>query len=365
MTKKVGFIVSHPSDVYLFRYIIRNLEKKGLETVIFLKERENIVGHLLDALRLDYIPIAESRYNMISRVMYLPVIDIKLKRELKRNKINLTVGRMSPYMAHASFLNGIKFIAFEDSEPTKINIMITLPFTDCVITPMGFKKQLDTKKHIRIAAYKEIAYLHQRYFKPNDDIYQILGIPRKEKYVLMRFGAFDSYHDIGQRGLSLKNKITITDMLKNKCHIFISSERSLPKELKEYELKAPVERMHDIIYHAEFIITDTQTSTTEAACLGTPAIRSNTFVGPNDMSNFIELEQKYGLIFNYKEPKEVIEKALELIQQPSLKREWARKREKMLKDKIDVTAFMTWFIENYPESFKVMKENPDYQRRFK
>ena len=28
-----------------------------------------------------------------------------------------------------------------------------------------------------------------------------------------------------------------------------------------------------------------------------------------------------------------------------------------LKDKIDVTAFMLWFIENYPETFKEMKEN--------
>lgn len=33
----------------------------------------------------------------------------------------------------------------------------------------------------------------------------------------------------------------------------------------------------------------------------------------------------------------------------------------MLADKIDVTAFLVWFIENWPESFKIMKENPDYQ----
>ena len=37
----------------------------------------------------------------------------------------------------------------------------------------------------------------------------------------------------------------------------------------------------------------------------------------------------------------------------------------MLADKIDVTAFMVWFIENYPGSFRIMKEEPDYQYRFK
>ena len=37
----------------------------------------------------------------------------------------------------------------------------------------------------------------------------------------------------------------------------------------------------------------------------------------------------------------------------------------MLKDKIDVTAFMVWFIENFPESHKIMKKNPNYDERFK
>ncbi len=43
----------------------------------------------------------------------------------------------------------------------------------------------------------------------------------------------------------------------------------------------------------------------------------------------------------------------------------AGKRKRMLSDKIDVTAFMIWFIENYPESVKIMKDHPDYQSRFK
>ena len=44
---------------------------------------------------------------------------------------------------------------------------------------------------------------------------------------------------------------------------------------------------------------------------------------------------------------------------------WEKRRKKMLADKIDVTAFMVWLIENYPESVKIMKKNPDYQLRFR
>jgi hypothetical protein len=37
----------------------------------------------------------------------------------------------------------------------------------------------------------------------------------------------------------------------------------------------------------------------------------------------------------------------------------------MLDDKIDVTAFMVWFIQDYPGSVTIMRENPEYQERFK
>ena len=37
----------------------------------------------------------------------------------------------------------------------------------------------------------------------------------------------------------------------------------------------------------------------------------------------------------------------------------------MLADKIDITSFMVWFIENYPNSSDIMKKNPEYQYNFK
>ena len=49
----------------------------------------------------------------------------------------------------------------------------------------------------------------------------------------------------------------------------------------------------------------------------------------------------------------------------NLREVFQQRRQKMLSDKIDVTAFYTWFIENYPESAKIMKQNPDYQLKFK
>jgi len=36
----------------------------------------------------------------------------------------------------------------------------------------------------------------------------------------------------------------------------------------------------------------------------------------------------------------------------------------MLSKKIDMTKFMVWFIENYPDSRDEMIRNPDYQYKF-
>ena len=59
------------------------------------------------------------------------------------------------------------------------------------------------------------------------------------------------------------------------------------------------------------------------------------------------------------------QKAEEYLSDNNILSEWQLKREKLLADKIDVSAFFSWFITNYPESHKIMNENHKYQDRFK
>lgn len=103
----------------------------------------------------------------------------------------------------------------------------------------------------------------------------------------------------------------------------------------------------------------------EAGVLGPPFIRYNDFVGK--IGYLDELENKYKLGFGIKttETERLFIKANELINMPDLKEEWQIRKAKMLKDKINVTKFMFWFFENYPESVKIMRKNPEYQLKFK
>jgi predicted glycosyltransferase len=103
----------------------------------------------------------------------------------------------------------------------------------------------------------------------------------------------------------------------------------------------------------------------EAGVLGTPFIRFNDFVGR--IGYLADLEDKYKLGFGIKtnEEEKLYSIIKTLLNTPDLKKQWQIRRQKMLSEKIDVTAFLTWFIENYPQSVEIMKDNPDYQYNFK
>ena len=154
-------------------------------------------------------------------------------------------------------------------------------------------------------------------------------------------------------------------MLESKGKVFITTERNIDEEFMKYQLLISPEKAHSLMYYATMLIGDSQTMTSEAAVLGTPAIRSNTFVGR--ISYLEEEEHKYNLTYGFlpTNTEAMFIKINELLATPNLKEVWEERRAKMLFDKIDVTAFYVWFIENYPNSATIMKENPEFQKQFK
>ena len=79
---------------------------------------------------------------------------------------------------------------------------------------------------------------------------------------------------------------------------------------------------------------------------------------------YIEDEKKAGLLFQTTNNEE-IGKYIDFILVANTKRTFKDKAIEFTKMKINPTDFLVWFIENYPESIETMKENPDYQYKFK
>jgi uncharacterized protein len=137
--------------------------------------------------------------------------------------------------------------------------------------------------------------------------------------------------------------------------VFVSSEKTTDKTLEKYKLKIAPEKFHSLLSYAQLYIGEGGSIATEAAILGTPSVHiesdSHGVATGYRSGNFRELRDKYGLMFFYPDEKTALDKAIEILSDPNSKSEWQKKREKLLKDKIDVTEWLTDFIEDYPESF--------------
>ena len=123
--------------------------------------------------------------------------------------------------------------------------------------------------------------------------------------------------------------------------VLISSETPLPNNLEKYRSNFKFDDIHHVMAFSTMVIGESPTMATEAAVLGVPAIYiSNTWRGYTN-----QLESKYGLVYNFNTEDKALPKIIELLNDKNLKENWAKKREIMLRDKVDVTAWMIDFVE--------------------
>ena len=338
------------------------MEEQGHVIVITAREKE-ITYYLLQKYSFPYFPTSHHKLTTIDKIFDYINRWWNTYKICRKEKPDIALGVASFYIAQIGRLLGFPSIIFDDSEPSPIEIALYKPFATNILTPSRF--QLDFgKKHIRYKGYHEFAYLHPNHFKPDQSVLDMLGVEAGEDYLIMRFVGWHSLHDRGISGIDIQTKIKAINKLSEFGKVFITSEIPLSKRLQKYQITIPPEKIHDALYYATLLVGDTQTMTTEAAILGTPAIRSNSFIGPKDMTNFIELEDSYGLIYNIRNEKKALYKAIELLENKKLKTEWKIKRRTILNEKIDVCDFIVWFVNNFPASVNKLKTNPDYQHRF-
>lgn len=335
--------IGHPAHVHYFRNMARILTKKG-HIVLFTVRKKEIAIDLLDLYKLPYVVVGETKEGLFSKVGNIVQVEREILKCAKKFRPDIFVGFGSFYAAHVAFLLGKRCFIFEDSESSFFTNSLYRPFADHILTPDSFRSNYG-KKQTRFKGYIELAYLHPAYFKPNPKVLEALNLRKGEKFFVLRFVGWKASHDIGKSGYNLEQKRKLIRFLGRYGKILITSERPLLKEFDKYRIKVPYNKIHDLLYFATMFISDSQTMTTESALLGTPAIRYNSFAGPKDMGNFVELEKKYDLIYSFDNFEKSLSKIRQLVSQRDIKSEWARKRQLLLNEKIDVTNWMVNFIE--------------------
>ncbi len=357
--------IGHPGHVHLIRNFYHIMKSNGHKIWVTVRDIP-MAKRLLNFYNIEYIDLGEKKDSLIGKGISQLKYDWEVAQIIIKNKIQIGFGT-SITLAHVSRLTSMKSILLDDDddEVQPLFVKYAHPFAHQILSPSALIGHRKSKKTIFYSGYHELAYLHPNRFQPDADVLQEIGLSENDPFFILRFNVFKAHHDIGVKGLGLEQKLQLIELLNPYGKILITTEREIEPELKQYQLLVSPEKIHSLLYYATMFIGDSQTMSSEAAVLGTPAIRLNSFVGR--IAYLEEEEHNYGLTYGFTPDKfgQMLEKIKELLNRSNLKAEWQERRKNMLQDKIDVTALMVWFIENYPESVKTMKNNPDYQYKFK
>lgn len=339
---RIFFNMCHPAQVHLFKNAIWTLKKRGHECKITVVDKE-VALNLLDAYGFEYDIVGSEKYSLFSKATETIRIEYMMYKIARSFKPDILVGGVGNiYSAHVGKFIGKASIIFDDTEHSKIEHFFMDPFATVICTPSCYTRNLG-KKQVMYNGYHELAYLHPNYFTPNPEVPKELGLKDNDKFIVLRFVSWNAGHDIGHHGI--QNRIEFVKELEKYGRVLITSESKLDDVLDQYSIKVSPEKLHDLLYYASLYAGDGGTTAVESAILGTPSIYVSSLVGT--MGNFIELEEKYELLLNYNDSDKALKKAIELIQNPKTKIDWGKKREQLLKDKIDVTSFIVKFVEDY------------------
>lgn len=370
---KILFSLNHPAHYHMFKNLVDMLQKDGHDTKYVISNKD-VLEDLLKNDGVEYIKLQERRkrkanvWSVVTNgIADLIDKDKALLRYVKKYRPNIMLGT-DISIAHVGKLTGTPSLFFneDDYEINKAACLLAYPFISGILAPdvCTVGKQFNRKK-IGYKAYQKIAYIHPNYFRPDKEIVRKY-IGDEDTYFIIRCVSLTAGHDISGKHTGIDNTLLdrLIAILEPKGKVLISSERGLSDKYKKYQLNVPPTYMHHIMNYSSLFIADSQSMCFEAGLMGVPYIRFNDFVGKINVLN--EMENVYELGYGIKTdaPDRLLELTAELIGRNDLKSVWAAKKERLYNDKIDVNSFWKWFIENYPESKNIMRENPDYQYRF-
>lgn len=365
--KTVLFMISHPAHFHLFKNTMTALKSKGLEVVAVIRPKD-VLEQLCVNSGWPYEKVTERSRTTGKNGQALSLIrkTWEVGKIVRRVKPDFMIGSDGVIAYVGKWFRIPSFDCDEDdAEATPLFAKMFYPFFTGIVAPECCSVGKWVAKKIGVKSYHELAYLHPNHFTPDRGKVESYGIDTRQPYIVVRFAQLTAYHDVGIHGINTIIGEKMLEMLKPYGKVFITSERPLEPHFEPYRIKINPVDMHHVMAFASLYIGDSQTMAAEAGVLGTPFVRFNDFVGRLAYLN--ELENDYQLGFGHKTND--VEGFFASIQRwldtPDRKELCAQRRERMLSEKIDYAQFLTWFIENYPDSRRIMQQNPDYQWRFK
>lgn len=323
---KILIDMGHPAHVHFWKNFIWEMEKQGHEFKVVVREK-NPMAELLTHYKIPFTKIGSPPSGTFNKTVRLPINDIRLLKIARDFKPDVLTGIGSPYVAQVGKLIRKPSYIFTDTEHATLINRLAVPFATKVLTPDCFLNVFGSK-HVRYNSFHELAYLHPNHFKEK-------GIGKRN--IIIRLSSWDASHDKGRQVIEDITFSHLSRKLAEYGNVVMSREDGKKMTL-EGRLYEPWQ-LHAIMKNAILYIGDGATMATESALLGVPSIYVSPLAGT--MGNHENLEE-YGLMLPRKMlPSDNI--ITSIIETP--KTTWKENRQKMLKDKIDMTSYTTEFFE--------------------
>ena len=331
------FFCNTPAHVHLYRHAVERLQDRGHD-VLILGRDYTCTQPLLEYYDLPYEIYGTVETKKFSLVRELPKHYARFLSRTRSFDPDVIFG-IGSFAAHASIVTDAKTFVVADSEPASLDHKLFRPFVDGIFSPYTFRKSLG-HDHFKFRGFKETAYLHPDVFERTTDIRDDLGLAPDEDFVVLRFNAWGSSHDVGKSGFSEAQRDELITRLSEHATVFVSDEAVADEaDNGAHALDVHPAKILDVLDEASLLVADTQTMTTEAALLGTPAIRSNVFVGDDDMGNFIELEER-GLVYNHQDFSTVTERAEDILTDETIQETHEERRQEYLRELVNLTELI-------------------------
>jgi predicted glycosyltransferase len=333
--------VLHPAHVHFFRNFSAEMTDRGHELRITARDKDRSLD-LLDRYGLPYQQLSTQKRGAAGMAVEMSQRTGRLLKVMSAFRPDVMTGIMGPSIAVAGRARRVPAVVFYDTEFAKQTNWFVYPLAHSVCTPDCYTGQV-RGTHVRYAGYHELAYLHPNRFVPDPERLAAFGVEPEEPYSLVRFVSWQAVHDRRERGLTARQKRLLVQVLERRARVLVSSEAPLPPDLTPLEVKGPVEDIHHLLAHAQLVVGESATMSSEAAVLGVPAV----FIATTGRGYTDDEERRYGLVRHFTEDQfDAAVAAIEELQGGAPRELGQAARRRLLAEKIDVTQWMIDYFES-------------------
>jgi predicted glycosyltransferase len=289
---KILVDLNHPVDVNFFKNAIKSwTTQHHCQVDITLQPRGKLVPILQSELPgFSFVSMGTFQKSMVRKLLMVAWRFPRFFNYVRRGGYDVVASFGGIGVSHATWLLKKPSVIFDDDIEYGIGFYPYKPFATRLVLPAQIP--VTGRNVVRYRGFKELAYLHPNYFKPNESALQEYGL-KPSGYVFVREVSKISGNYAHLQSGQLASVCAHLNTMGLKVVLSLE-DKSLEDQFAPYcvILQEPVRDIYSLMHFARLAISSGDTMARESCLTGTPVI----YTGGRYMSVNAELTKK-GIFF--------------------------------------------------------------------